>query len=244
MITTQQPTYGTYRKGLGKGGRARLVLAKKEGGSVKIGKRTYNFGVPKRRLPDYPEIKFFDTQLTIPFPITGACSTSAATGNIHIIPQGDTESSREGRIIRIRSVQLRGVLTYAPAATATASTSVFLVLLMDSQCNGANPAITDVFTTNAMRDNMINLANNKRFKILKRFSFDFASTAGVSTAYNNVSRVLDYYKACNVTITYDNSVTTGAITSTRQNSILMAYGSDASASLVTFNGASRIRFTG
>lgn len=241
---------GRYKKGLGKGGRARLINAKKSGGYVSYKQggaiKTYNFGKNARRslANDPPELKFLDTTITIPFPITGACSTSSATGNIHIIPQGDTESSREGRQVHIKSIQLRGVFTFAPAAGATASTAIFLVLLLDTQANGANPNITDVFTSNAMRDNMLNLSNNKRFKIIKRWKYTFVSQAGATTAYNNVTKIIDWYKQCDVVINYDNTANTGAVTTTRQNNILMAYGSDVTAGTVTLNGAVRIRFTG
>lgn len=240
---------GRYRKGLGKGGKARLKLAKKQGGyiSAKVGGqlRTYNFGRRTRSLAnDPPELKFLDTALTIPIPITGTCSTNSATGNIHIIPQGDDQSSREGRQVHIKSIQLRGVFTFAPAAGATASTAIYLVLLLDTQCNKANAGITDVFTSNVMRENMINLSNNKRFKIIKRWKYTFVSQGGVSGAYNNVTKILDWYKQCDVVINWDNTATTGAIATTTQNSILLAYGSDVSASTVTLNGTARIRFTG
>lgn len=232
---------GRYRKGLGKGGRARVILAKKNKGSVAIGPKVYNFGPTNKASKE--EKKFFDTALAFTFPTVATCSTSGATGNIHIVPQGDTESSREGRKIEIKSIQLRGTFSLAPGGDANGISIAYLVMILDTQCNGANPAITDVFTSNAMGSNMINLSNDNRFRILKRFCVTLNSNAGVTTAYNQNAMPLEYYMKCNIPITYDNTAATGAITTTRQNSIFFAQGS-AVDNQITFDGTARIRFTG
>jgi len=238
---------GRYKKGLGKGGRARLVLAKRTGGSVAFktssGLRTYKFGTAPSNKASKEEKKFFDTAVAFTFPTVASCSTSGATGNIHIVPQGDTESSREGRKIEIKSIQIRGTFSLAPGADANGISIAYLVLIMDTQCNGANPAITDVFTSNNMGSNMVNLSNDNRFRILKRFCVTLGSQAGVTTAYNQNAMPLEYYMKCNIPITYDNTATTGAITTTRQNSIFFAQGS-AIDNQITFDGTVRIRFTG
>lgn len=249
---------GKYQKGLGRGAKARLQLLRETPGSfatnVATGKRMrYRRFRPgfdrtggfygRYRKEGTPEMKFFDTALTLTFPTAAACSTSNLTGNIHIIAIGDQPNQREGRQIWIKSIQLRGTLILDPTADADSVSVAYLALILDTQCNGANPAITDVFTSDAMGLNFINLANDKRFRILKRWKWSLSSTAGVTTAYNPAARVLEYYKRCNIPITYDATADTGSIATTRQNSIFLAQGSAVDNQII-FTGAARVRYTG
>lgn len=234
-------------KGLGRGGRARKYMGKYP---KSFGHGEELAGYYKRQreriirelTANKPEQKYLDTQLTLPMAIVGVCSTSAATGNMHVIAQGDNNTSREGRKANITSIQMKGTLTFVPGASATATDVAFLAIILDTQCNGANPAITDVYTTNSMDDNMINLTNDNRFKILKKFQWTFNSTAGVTTAYNNVTKFHRYYKKCNIPLTYNG--VDGTIAQTTQNNVFLAYGSTNTDNLITYQGRVRIRFTG
>lgn len=249
ILTSQ----GRIRPGLGRGarGRTKMILRKRgiKGTSKYISRfrsgynRTGGFYGRFRGLE--PELKFFDTALVFNFDTTAECSTSNLTGNVHIVPQDDTPSGREGRHISIKSLQMRGNITFVPGASATAASTAYLWLILDTQCNGANPAITDPFTTNVASTMLVNLANDKRFKIIKKWKWSMVSTAGVTTAYNNVTKTMNYYKKCNIPITYDQTATTGAITTTRQNSIFLAFGSDTlTDDLISYNGVCRIRYLG
>lgn len=193
--------------------------------------------------PD-PEQKFFDTALAFAFPLVGACSTTNATGNIHIIPQDDTSSGREGRQVIINSIQLKGAFQLQPGAAAVASETVWLYLIMDTQCNGANPAITDVFTSNAFISNQVNLANSNRFKIIKKWNYSLNATAGVTTAYNDYHIKLNYYKKCRIPIIWDATAATGSVATTRSNNIFLAFGAFSVGGLVNFDGAARVRYVG
>jgi len=243
---------GIYRTGLGQGGRAKLKLygrktGKRRGYTTRmVNKLRQRYGITKSRIPRRNfELKFFDTALSIPFDLTGECSTSGATGNIHIIAQGDGDNNRDGRQITIKSIQFRGTVLFTPGGSATATTTCYLYVMLDTQCNGANPAITDVFTSNDMGSNFLNLSNDGRFRIIKKFVWTFTSTAGVTTAYNAISYAVEWYQSCDILITYDSSVTTGSIASTKSNSIFCAFGSDGNSDDgVTFDGASRVRFVG
>lgn len=187
-----------------------------------------------------PELKFFDTTLTFAFDATGEVP---ATGQLALIPQGDTESTRDGRKAVIKSIQIRGAITYVPAASGVAATINYLYLVLDKQTNGAAAAITDVFTSNAMRDNLLNLNNSGRFRIIKKWVIRMEPKAGVTTAYNNDIRQVEYYKKCNIPI--DWSSTAGAITEIRSNNIFLLAGSEgANDDVATFNGTCRLRFYG
>lgn len=185
------------------------------------------------------ELKFFDTTLDFSLDATGEVP---ATGQLVLIPQGVTESTRVGRLCVIKSLQMRGLLAFVPAAGATAATHAFIYVVLDTQANGAAAAITDVLTSNVMTRALINLNNSQRFRILKRFVVPLMPGAGVTTAYNNTVAMVDYYTKLNVPL--DFSSTAGALTEIRSNNIFLLAGSDATSDdTVVFAGTARVRFS-
>jgi len=198
-----------------------------------------NYGRYNQRLTGLgPEKKFFDTALNFNFDLTGEVP---ATGQLCLIPQGDTESTRDGRQAIIKSVQIRGTITLAPGANATSTAVAYLYLVLDTQCNGAAAAITDVFTGTGMNTNMLELNNSGRFRIIKRWVKQLSSHAGVTTAYNSQIIPVEYYKSCNIPIDWNG--TTGAITEIRSNNLFLCAGAT-NDDLCTFAGSCRLRFMG
>lgn len=193
-----------------------------------------------RQLPTH-ERKFFDTALSIP--VDATAEVPATGGQLVLIPQGDTESTRDGRMASIKSIQIRAVGIFAPAAAATAATNTWLYVVLDKQANGAAAAVTDVFTSTGLHSALLNLNNSGRFVILKKFHHRWVAPAGVTTAYNNVVQHIDWFAKCDVPI--DWSSTTGAITEIRSNNVFLIAGSDGqSDDLVTWTGNARVRFEG
>jgi len=187
-----------------------------------------------------PEKKFFDTTLSFLFDTTGEVP---ATGQLALIPQGDTESTRDGRECVIKGIHIRGNMTFTPAAAATAAGATHLYLILDTQCNGAAAAITDVFTESALSVSMLNLANSGRFRILKHWTHYWNASAGVTTAYNDIVKAIDFYKPLNLKMQF--SSTTGAITEIKSNNLFLCAGATANIDdLVTFAGRCRLRFMG
>lgn len=189
--------------------------------------------------PSGNELKFFDTTVGSLFDATGEVLSG---GQLCLIPQGVTESTRVGRKCVIKSIQARGVISFLPAAGTTGTDTVSLFLVLDKQANGAAAAFTDIFVgTNAVRA-LRNMANSSRFMIIKRWDIPMNSTAGVSGAYSNNKKIFRYYKRCNIPIEY--SSTTGAITEIRSNNIFLAGGSDTDLDDVTGIAANfRVRFS-
>jgi len=191
--------------------------------------------------PNKGEDKFFDTTLGFSFDTTGEVPSS---GQLALIPQGVTESTRVGRKCTVKSIQIRGSLTMSPAASATACATAYLYLVLDTQCNGAPAAITDVLTSNAMNQGLINMANSGRFRILKRWAIPFNPAAGATTALNSVVKPIEYFKKCNIPIEY--SSTTGAISEIRSNNIFLlagCHGAGVFDDLVSMAGTARIKFS-
>lgn len=201
-------------------------------------KRTY--GRPLAPSYDLPEKKFLDTTQSFAFDATAEIPV---TGQLALIPQGDTENTRDGRQCTIESVQGRLVWTFSPLASVTASTSCFLYLIQDTQANGAAAAVTDVFQSTNLSIALHNLANSTRFKVLRKWKKTFHPMAGVSAAYNTVTYQMEFYKRCLIPMEYSGA--TGAITEIKSNNLFFMAGSDTlTDDLVQCNGFVRIRFRG
>lgn len=191
-----------------------------------------------RSLRGSAEQKNFDTALSFAMDATFEVP---ATGQLCLVPQGTGDEQRIGRRITIKSIQIRGQAFFAPAAAATAATGCWLYLVMDKQTNGAAAAITDVFTSSVVNTALLNLDNNQRFVILKKWQWVMQPGAGATAAYNNSCKNIEWYKKCNIPIEY--SSTTGAITEIRSNNIFLCAGSNPADDLVTFTGTARLRYT-
>jgi len=106
------------------------------------------------------ELKFFDTSLSFLFDTTGEVP---ATGQLVLIPQGVTESTRVGRKCVIKSVHLKGITQGVLVLLPTFATTAYLYLVLDKQANGAAAAFTDVMSTTLLATSFHNLANSQRF---------------------------------------------------------------------------------
>lgn len=185
------------------------------------------------------EKKYFDTAINFTYDATGEVP---ATGQLVLIPQGVTESTRVGRKCTIKSIQLRLTNTYVPGADTLGCTTAFLMLVLDKQANGAAAAATDVLTSTDFRQAMINLDNSERFVILKRFDMVLQAGAGVATAFGRDQKQIEYYKKCNIPIEY--SSTAGAITEIKSNNLFFLAGTDQTTDdTVGCIGTVRVRFT-
>lgn len=198
------------------------------------------YGAVAARMGLVPEKKFFDTALAFSIDTTGEVP---ATGQLVLIPQGDTESTRDGRKAVIKSIQLEMNLQLGPSAAAQASGLTSIYLVLDTQCNGAAAAATDVFTGTNFTTALLNLNNSGRFRILKQWTHAWNPGAGVTTAWSNVTKKISYFKRCNIPI--DWSSTTGAIGEIRSNNIFLMAGADAGIDdVVAVGGNCRVRFMG
>lgn len=185
------------------------------------------------------ELKFFDTALSFAVDATGEVP---ATGQLALIPQGVTESTRVGRKATIKSIQIRGTMTYVPAASATGVAFAVIYVVQDTQCNGEAAAVTDVLDSNDLPSAMINLDNSMRFRILKKLRIPFVAPSGIQTAFSRVVKNLEVYMKCNIPLEF--SSTTGAITELRSNNIFLLAGSDSGGDdTVNVIGTCRLRFT-
>jgi len=185
------------------------------------------------------ERKFFDTNISF---LADATTEVPATGQLTLIPQGTTESTRVGRECTIKSIQINVLLTYIPGASTTGVNTVYIWLVLDKQANGAAAAATDVLTSTNATLAMVNIANSDRFVIMRKWVYTMQAAAGAAAAFSRDQKKLDEYLKCNVPIQY--SSTTGAITEIKSNNFFFVAGCEQSADDVTsVEGTVRLRFT-
>ncbi len=117
------------------------------------------------------ESKFFDTEHTANAFATTWVTEEPATTNLTAVAQGDGESNRDGRKYIIDSIHIKGFLSTAPQeAVVTPLPDIVcrLVLVLDTQTNGATLTATDVMDAGQTDDvnSFRNLQFTKRFKVL------------------------------------------------------------------------------
>lgn len=186
------------------------------------------------------ELKFFDTALSFNIDATAEIP---ATGQLCLVPQGVTESTRVGRKCTIKSIQINASMNMSPGAAATCDPLVTLVLVQDTQTNGAACTPGDVYDLGAtgLQGSLRNIENGERFKILKRWDIRMTPNAGVSAAYNQVIKKWDFYKKCQIPLEF--SSTTGAITELKTNNVFLLAGALGGDDLTNIVGLARIRFS-
>ncbi len=194
--------------------------------------------IPGRRSTGI-ELKFLDLASA-----TYACDTTGTVTALNLVAQGDDDNNRIGRQIYCKSIRVIG--HFIPqSATATASTLARVMLVWDSQPNGALATITQILNASTSLTHT-NLDNRERFTILRDTftplgSFSNTASQAVSGA-PTVACINEYIKLGGQKVTYSN--TTGVIGSVATGALLMVTISDlASGTGYNFNATTRLRFT-
>ncbi len=131
------------------------------------------------------ELKFYDqlltsSALTAPTNASGGEHDPSATVLLNTVTQGDGESERDGRQIKMRKISIRGLITYAAQVNQTAgdnACAIMIALVLDKQTNGATITSENVFINPSASGTLAPQAFNnlqfiKRFKVLKRIEFN------------------------------------------------------------------------
>ncbi len=176
-------------------------------------------------------------------------ATTATAGTIvpslNLIAQGTGESQRLGRRAIISSINIRyRAVLQATTSLASGNASVRIMVIKDSQCNGAAATALNVLET-ANYQSFNNLANKGRFTTLydKSFTLNTLAAAGDGTTNDTAAtgRTFSFFKKCRIPILFNS--TTGAIGEVCCNNIFMLQIGEV-ASAVTLDGKIRVRFIG
>ncbi len=190
----------------------------------------------------HAELKFHDVDLDD----TLISQAGTITGTINIIAQDTTESTRVGRKCTIMAINWRYDIIFNDTGTAnTTSESVRVMLYLDKQTNGAPATALEILETDDYQS-FNNLANKSRFSILMDRQYDMKAPSGSG---QNAADVFGenitsdaFYKKCAIPIEYDNSASTGAITTIRSNNLgVLILSKDGN--LCTFASKIRLRFS-
>jgi len=189
-----------------------------------------------------PELKFHDVDLDDAL----IAQAGTITGSINIIAQDVTEKTRVGRKCTIVAINWRYDIIMNDTATAdTSAESVRIIMYLDKQTNGAPATALEILETDDYQS-FNNLANKSRFMILMDRQYDMVTPAGAGQSGSHVFTenitTGAFYKKCNIPIEYDNSASTGAITTIRSNNIgVLILSKDGN--LCTFASKIRLRFS-
>ncbi len=196
----------------------------------------------RRAAATVPELKFHD--IDVDDTTISATGEILNAGTINIIAQGTTESQRIGRKCVIKTINWRYDIVRNENAGSWDSDVVRLMLYLDKQCNGAAATVTGILES-ADYQAFNNLSNKGRFRILldKKYVLKPQAAAGDGTTniFNDDLVYEEFYKSCNIPLEFDNSVSTGALTSIRSNNLGVLIISKQGTG-TTFNSKMRLRF--
>ncbi len=210
--------YGSYAGSKGKGKVAGQYVMGSSRGYLR---RAGFYG----RYSNGGELKFHDIDVDDAIVATGGSIQNG--GTINIIPQGVLENTRVGRKCTIKAINWRYVVS-VPAVDATGAARegdvVRMILYVDKQTNGATAAVLDILQT-ADFQSFNNLSNKGRFRILmdRTHVVNYLSGTGSGGAadndYSRATLTGSYYKKCAIPIEYDDSASTGVLTTIRTNNL-------------------------
>jgi len=171
-----------------------------------------------------------------------AGDTTGSVTPLNLLAVGDDNTSRDGRQVTIKSVQVRG--SVFPQDPSTQPTMVRLLLVWDNAANGALATIAQILS--AAHSNSFPLIDNaNRFTILCDQQFcvgGFSTVATQSYAGSPMVLPVSIYKRLNTVTQY--SGTTAAIASVQNGALLMVtIGDQAAGAGAAFGLATRVRFT-
>lgn len=156
------------------------------------------------------ELNFVDSSIT-----STDVSTTASLVLLNGMAQGTTASTRIGRRIQMKSIELKAWLT--PGATTTVAVARF-ALVLDKQANAAAPAFTDIYDS-ASPVALRNISNKARFWVL--WDSGLISTCGNLTAgqiTDSGMKTLEMYKRINIPVQY-NAGTAGTVGDIQTNAL-------------------------
>lgn len=182
--------------------------------------------------------------------ITGVTpgSTGSVNAILNDINTGTSDNNRIGKRVVIRKIDIHFEAYSNQAHSESFNPETFCcMLVLDKQCNGAYPTLTDVVqsaTQQALAFN--NLDNSMRFVTLKKWMIKPAAYPvydGVNIEKLAQVNLWSYSKRCRIPVEYSGTV--GGIAERRSNNLfLLSYGNDAAGTTYErINYNVRIRFT-
>lgn len=217
-----------------------VKIVKKKNGKKSFKKKPFE---PKAVGLNANESKFLDTAI----PSTTITSAGAIlNSSMCIVPQGTQQQQRAGKKILVTSVAFRGVLDLPSQINQSLCTNnVRLVLYLDKQTNGNTATVAELLQeVNESSFRNMNQVNRFEFIYDKIHTLNQHGVIFNTTAITNrVQKYIKFFKKCRIPIIYDQTATTGALTTIRSNNIGLMAISTSDSLLLNFEGICRIRFS-
>lgn len=173
------------------------------------------------------------------------------------IPQGDNGDHRNGNKIMVTNVTLRGTCQCVESSNATFTSTtpgdVYFrwFVIIDTQCNGAFPAVTDIFeetpTGGEQFDIFNSLLESGRYKVLMD---KYVRVPAAAPMYNSASghthvpnRLIHFNKSFKLNLPIHYSDGTANMAAVRTNNIFMLVFNGHDGTNCRVNWRARIRFT-
>ncbi len=171
------------------------------------------------------EFKSFDQEATV------SQSTTPSVILLNGAVKGDTLSTRDGRVVRLKSLQYSFFFTMNTSAT---SSHVRLIFFIDKQPSGVAPIVAQLLDTQSVVS-FRNLDNRKRFVILKDFVVTLSNVGATKNAYR------DHYRDLDMRTIY-NDANLGTIFDIESNALYLIMFSNEATNTPTVERATRVRF--
>lgn len=186
------------------------------------------------------EKKYIDTSLALNFDNSSAVASCLVS--LNIVPQSNTVTSRIGKKIAMKALQIKGAI-YAGVASGD---KVSMMLVYDREPNKAAtvPPVTDILVSHASTS-LTNRDNAARYKILKRWNYGVAGSIQTASApENSIICVDEYIKLGGLETLWSAADTTGVVANmVRGDLLLLTVGDGANgASTPTLVATARLDF--
>jgi len=170
-----------------------------------------------------------------------ACDTTGSVTALNLVAIGDDYTNRDGRMVTIKSAQVRGVVRQVDATCGPVHCRVLLIWDMQPK-GGAIATIAEILSA-ATSQSFINLTNRFRFKVLRDQSFALGQVDNTATQSYNISipQVLDWFVPLTLVTQYGG---TGATIGDIQEGalLLVTIGDQAAGGGGQLNATTRVRF--
>lgn len=170
------------------------------------------------------ERKFIDTLPNDGVDFIVSSGLGVILQTVNQIAEGTDESSRIGRLVVIDSISYRFTTYLDEGANADQSDVIRVSIYLDHQCNGNGLAAGNLIYEDSSFPGFRVLNNIQRFKILCSMTFAVNNTGSSSTQTHTTRVISKQLKG--IIVEFDNSFTTGVLSTIRSNNIGILYESE------------------
>lgn len=200
-------------------------------------KKPFVFKAPGRK----QELKYFTKELTGYLPNTLSVFHVPLTS----ITSGSGDSERIGDQITVKSIQISLSWAVDPATIpfdVQGSLNFRWLLVLDTQSNGAYPAIADILENSLSEEYsaMPVVSNAERFRILKDVKQVVTASAHNGINWNWPRGRIEYYRKLNIPIQYNGPI--GDYTQIVSNNLFMIGVQSGSNTAFLYDGFTRVRY--